>query len=99
MNITGSYWNNTTILETVDSTTLTKFQDKKILIFGSPDLVSELTRQGLIDNYYFTVQPIIAGSGKRLFDNLNLSNRLNLKLNHTLQFQSGVTTLFYSRLE
>jgi len=89
-------WNNTSEIGTVDSTTLSTFKDKKILIFGSPDLVSDLSRQGLIDHYYFTVQPIIAGKGKRLFDNLNLGDRQTLTLTNTRQFKSGVTTLFYS---
>jgi dihydrofolate reductase len=89
-------WKNTTTIATVDSKALSVFSDKKVLIFGSPDLVSDLSRQGLIDRYYLTVQPIIAGQGKRLFDSLNLPVKQTLTLTDTRQFKSGVTTLFYS---
>jgi dihydrofolate reductase len=38
-----------------------------LLIYGSGDLVDELTRMGLVDEYRFMVHPVVVGSGKRLF--------------------------------
>ena len=38
-----------------------------LLIYGSGDLVDELTRHRLIDEYRLMVHPVIVGSGKRIF--------------------------------
>jgi len=92
-------WNNSTILQNISSDTITKLKetDKTILIFGSPGLLSNMTEQGLIDEYYFTVQPIIAGKGKHLFEELKLGQRVNLRHIATKQSTSGVVTIRYDR--
>ena len=41
-----------------------------LLIYGSGDLVDELTGNGLIDKYRLMVHPVSVGSGKRLFGKL-----------------------------
>jgi len=48
-----------------------------LLMGGSGELVTELTRHGLIDHYRLMVHPVALGSGKRLFDGLgNTTMRL-----------------------
>jgi dihydrofolate reductase len=91
-------WKNTSILYLANSSTISdlKSNHKNILVFGSPGLLSSLTQQGLINEYYFTIQPIISGKGVRIFDKLSLESRLDLKLVKTMQFVSGVVTLHYS---
>ena len=39
-----------------------------LLIYGSGDLVDELTRHRLIDEYRLMLHPVIVGAGKRLFN-------------------------------
>jgi dihydrofolate reductase len=93
-------WKPTTILKEINSDNINDLKQKSnkgILIFGSPGLVSELTKLGLVDEYYFSVQPIISGKGKRLFETLNLKQSHNLCLTDTKQFKSGVVTLCYTK--
>jgi dihydrofolate reductase len=47
----------------------------------------------LIDEYQFSVQPIIAGSGLPLFK--NVQDRINLKLLKTKTFDCGAVTFYY----
>jgi dihydrofolate reductase len=39
-----------------------------LLVYGSGDLVDELTRHGLIDEYRLMVHPVVVGAGKRIFN-------------------------------
>jgi dihydrofolate reductase len=65
----------------------------KDLSVGGLSFASALAEQGLIDEYWLMVQPVIWGSGKRLFE--GLKDRLNLKLSDTKTFHSGVVVLHY----
>ena len=66
---------------------------KNIVIFGSGQIVSEMARLGLIDEYRIVVNPIILGDGKSMFKGLKDSQKL--KLIDTMQFGSGVAILSY----
>jgi dihydrofolate reductase len=66
---------------------------KDMVIFGSGELVSSLTRLGLIDEYRLFVCPVVLGSGKSLFAALN--DTVNLKLLRAQPFTSGVVLLYY----
>ncbi|MCE1165754.1 MAG: dihydrofolate reductase family protein [Bacteroidetes bacterium] len=70
-----------------------KRQPGKDLFAGSPGLITEFMRLGLIDEYRLCVHPIIAGSGLRLFRDIN--ERINLRLLKTKTFGSGATVLYY----
>jgi len=50
---------------------------------------------GLIDEYRFVVQPIIAGEGRRLFEGVNLPEKRQLKLVESKTFKSGCVGLRY----
>ncbi len=92
-------WNNSTILPSINIDAILKLKkdfERDLLIFGSPTVVAELTRLELIDEYWFTIEPMMAGKGVRLFDNINLDKIQNLKLTGTKMFKSGVVNLFYS---
>lgn len=65
-----------------------------IVIYGSGSLVRALTNVGLIDEYQFMVNPIILGSGKLLFHDINT---VKLKRIDTKAFASGNTLLTYQR--
>jgi dihydrofolate reductase len=64
-----------------------------IVIFGSGTLVQQLTNEALIDEYVLTVTPVILGTGKSLFKDVN---KLNLKLLGTRSFNSGNVLLRYA---
>ncbi len=68
-----------------------RIKDRAIL--GSGSLVSQLTRQGLIDEYQFMVNPVALGKGRTLLE--DLQGRLVLRLISTRAFSNGNVLLFY----
>src|SRR5262249_30907983 len=65
-----------------------------LLIYGSGDLVDELTQHGLIDEYRLMVHPVIVGQGKRLF---NGHTNVPLRLSGTVTTSTGVAVLTYTK--
>ena len=61
-------------------------QGKNILV-GGVDIPSQLIELGLVDEYRFVVQPIIAGEGRRLLEGVSLPEKLQLKLVESKIFQ------------
>jgi dihydrofolate reductase len=69
---------------------------KNLLTIGSPGIVAALTKLGLVDNYYFPVQPVIAGQGQsRLFDRIKLENKQSLIFISATPLKSGVVINHY----
>ena len=66
---------------------------KNILIFGSPGASQSLLNQGLIDEFWLFVNPIILGKGRPLFE--DITNTTKLKLVESKTFQCGVIALHY----
>jgi dihydrofolate reductase len=64
-----------------------------LLIYGSGDLVDELTRLGLIDEYRLMIHPVIVGAGKRIF---NGDTTTTLRLVDTTTTDTGVVVATYS---
>jgi dihydrofolate reductase len=64
-----------------------------LLIYGSGDVVDELTQHGLIDEYRLMVHPVLVGSGKKLFE--GLTSTVGLKLTDTVTTDTGVAVLTY----
>lgn len=65
-----------------------------LVLFGSPGLASSLALLGLIDEFQFLVQPMVAGRGPRLFQ--GIGRKLDLTLLWTGSFRSGVVLLCYA---
>ncbi len=66
---------------------------KDILIEGSATLVESLVQAGLVDEFRFMVHPVIAGSGKRFFqDGMSLTK---LKLVESKPISLGIVFLTY----
>jgi dihydrofolate reductase len=70
---------------------------KKISI-GGVSLRSQLMALGLIDEYYFVIHPGIAGNGKRLLEDIEIKEKINLKLVDCKVFKSGCVGLHYLKL-
>ncbi|HDR7773449.1 MULTISPECIES: dihydrofolate reductase family protein [Bacillus cereus group] len=66
---------------------------QNLLIYGSGELIQTLMQHDLIDEYHFMVNPVIVGSGKRLFKTVNDTKAL--KLLETRTTSSGVVILSY----
>jgi dihydrofolate reductase len=69
---------------------------KNILIFGSPGASQSLLNEGLIDEFWLFVNPIILGQGMPLFK--NITGATKLKLAESKTFASGVIALHYEKL-
>jgi len=67
----------------------------KNILVGGVDIPSQLIELGLVDEYRFVVQPIVAGEGRRLLDRVSLRERLQLKLVESKIFKSGCVALRY----
>jgi dihydrofolate reductase len=73
-----------------------KQQDgKNILIFGSPGASQSLLNQGLIDEFWLFVNPIILGQGMPLFK--NITGTTKFKFVESKTFGCGVIALHYEK--
>jgi dihydrofolate reductase len=70
-------------------------EGKNILIFGSPGASQSLLNEGLIDEFWLFVNPIILGKGMPLFKDLTGTTKLNLIESKTF---GGVIALHYRKL-
>lgn len=72
-----------------------KQEKGKNILLGGVTLPSYLTALGLVDEYIFVVQPVIAGEGRRLLEGLSQQERIQLKLVDTKTLNSGCVVLHY----
>ncbi|MGR6012968.1 dihydrofolate reductase family protein [Bacillus paranthracis] len=88
-------WNANLIKDNVieEISKLKEQPGQNLLIYGSGDLTQTLMQHDLIDEYHFIVNPVIVGSGKRLFKTGNDTKAL--KLIETITTSSGVVILSY----
>jgi dihydrofolate reductase len=73
---------------------LKREQGRNILV-GGVDIPSQLIELGLVDEYRFVIQPIVAGEGRRLLEGVSLQEKLQLKLVESKIFKSGCVALRY----
>jgi dihydrofolate reductase len=92
-------WTNSTIVPKLDAGYLNAYKlvdNGGLLTIGSLSLVAALTEMNLIDDYYFCIQPLIAGKGNiRLFDKIRLDNARPLEYADSKQLKSGVHIIHY----
>lgn len=87
---------NTTIIRENVVEELKKLKEqegKNIQIFGSPGLVRSLTAEGLIDEYWIFLYPVIIGNGIPLFK--DIKQQINLTLVSGKILTSGAAALHY----
>lgn len=73
--------------------TLKKSGEKEILIFGSPSAGHALMKEGLVDEFWIFVNPVLLGDGIPLFK--DIADKVRLRLEHSHRFSSGVVCLHY----
>lgn len=87
---------NTTVIsdQLADNINEIKKQDgKNILIFGSPRASYSLLSEGLIDEFWLFVNPVLIGQGMPLFK--GITEITKLKLIESRTFSCGVIALHY----
>lgn len=63
------------------------------VFIGSPSLITEALRNGLVDEFQLCVHPVIAGSGRPLFTKND--EKITLKLLKTKSLKSGAVVFYY----
>lgn len=71
-----------------------KEKGKDIWLFGGAGLTSSLMKLGLVDELFLAVHPVLLGSGKPLFN--DLEERINLTLLDSKKYTTGLISLTYS---
>ena len=74
-----------------------KQEEGKNIYVGGVALPSYLIGLDLVDEYIFTIMPVIAGKGKRLMEGISMQEKLGLKLVDTKVSKSGSVILHYVR--
>jgi dihydrofolate reductase len=94
--LAGAEWNSTVLDgELGDAVAELKREDGgDLLIYGSGDVVDELSRLGLIDEYRLIVYPVLVGTGKKLF---NGAAELKLELKESSITETGIAVLTYAK--
>lgn len=94
----GKNLKNTKIISDNMATEVQKIKQgsgKEIIIFGSPSASHALMQEGLIDEFWIFVSPVLIGSGIPLFKGIR--DRVNLKLVKSHAFTCGVVCLHYHK--
>ena len=91
-------WEHSTLVREIDPAKIDAMKrgpGKNIIIFGSGEIVSMLTRYGLIDEYHFVVSPVLLGGGRNLLNDVGKATAV--KLVESKSFPSGNVVLRYER--
>jgi dihydrofolate reductase len=97
--LTSSNWENTQFVSRPAAEVIR--EEKKgdgghILLVGSPNLLTSLWEEHLMDELHVRVQPVVLGKGRRLFPESD--SRQSLALKECRMFASGVAGLRYEVL-
>jgi len=95
-----SPWENTVLAkgklaEEID--TLKKSKGGDIIAYGGATFVSHLIKEGLVDEFYFLVDPSLAANGLPIFK--ELEGMRHLKLAGARPFECGIAVLHYKASE
>ena len=88
---------NTRIVRTDPGDEILKLKQEqgKSMVIGGVSISSQLIELGLVDEYRFVVNPIVAGEGRRLLEGVSLPELLQVKLVDSKIFKSGSVALRY----
>ncbi|WP_332687728.1 dihydrofolate reductase family protein [Devosia sp.] len=92
-------WTNARLLEGDLAASVTQLKSEttgRIALIGSPVLAQSLLALGLIDELRVMIDPIVIGSGKRLFG--DASNPVNFELSSCVSTVTGSLLATYSKL-
>ena len=89
-------WNNTKLVRGNIGAEVQKMKQEAevgLAVMGSGSIVSQLTQEGLVDEYQVVVIPVVLGKGRTMFD--GVKEKLSLKLTKTRTFDNGNVFLCY----
>jgi dihydrofolate reductase len=89
-------WNNTRLVKDNMLAEVRKMKqqpEKDMTVLGSGSIVSQLTQEGLIDEYQVLVNPVVIGKGRTMFEGIR--DKIALKLIKTRTFGNGNVLLTY----
>jgi len=91
-------WKNTQVMTEIDPARIRALKQERggtIMIMGSASIIAQLTQHELIDEYQFSVSPVLLGRGRTLFG--DLAKQTSLRLIETKSYPSGTVLLRYAR--
>ncbi len=89
-------WNNAQLIRDNVPEAINKLKvssGKNMLLYVGANIISTFVQNNLIDEYRLRVHPVVLGSGKPVFQ--NVEDRLNLKLVRTKAYKKGAALLEY----
>jgi dihydrofolate reductase len=89
-------WSNTKLVKGDLAAEIRKMKNEPgegLVILGSGSIVSQLAREGLIDEYQMVVNPLVLGKGRTLFE--GVTEKLPLRLTRSRTFGNGSAFLCY----
>jgi dihydrofolate reductase len=89
-------WSNTKLMKGDLGSEVRKMKKEPgedIAILGSGTIVSQLTQEGLIDEFQLVVHPVVIGAGMTPFE--GVKKKLDLRLTKTRTFPNGNVLLCY----
>jgi dihydrofolate reductase len=89
---------NATLLGPDPSSAIARLKDqpgKDLIKYGTSRLDATLVRDHLIDEFRFWIRPVVAGSGQRLFEDVDTSG-LHLSLTGVRRLENGSVILTYA---
>jgi dihydrofolate reductase len=89
-------WSNTTVKKgdlADEVKKMKKGSGDHIAILGSGSIVSQLAKEGLVDEYQIVVHPVVLGKGRTVFDGLD--KKQTLKRTKTRAFDNGNVLMCY----
>jgi dihydrofolate reductase len=90
-------WNNTRLVKADLPGEIRKMKSEPgegLVIFGSGTIVSQLAREGLIDEYQLVITPVVLGKGRTMFE--GVEGLHPFKLIKSRAFKNGNTLLVYA---
>ena len=94
--LSKSKWLNTDLAtgNLKDEITKLKTQnDKDIIVYGGASFDSSLIKENLVDEFYLFINPVVIGTGKTIFKDLNQIQKFTLI--ESITFDCGIVLLHY----
>ena len=92
-------WNNTRVIRENVAEEIAKLKEepgKDLVVFGSITLATSLMQDGIVDEFQFTISPVMLGTGKSFVR--QLQEKVTLELLKSEEIKGGIMGLHYKVL-
>ncbi|NTV25230.1 MAG: dihydrofolate reductase [Chlorobiaceae bacterium] len=93
-------WSNTTVLNEDIADQVRRMKGSEgndMTILGSGSIVTQFASQDLVDEYQIMIDPVVVGNGRKIFE--GIEKTIRLQLIGTNVFRNGSVILSYRRVE